>query len=94
MILSIFSIPFIPLHLPGLSFALFISFAIVLYSTSLTKVDLPDPETPVTQVNTPSGIFTFIFFKLFSEAPNISIDFPFDFLLFFGITIFFLPLKY
>ena len=34
---------------------------------------LPLPETPVTAVNTPVGIFTSMFFKLFSLAPLISI---------------------
>lgn len=65
IILSIFSNPFTPLHFPGFSFAPLISLAILLYKTSFTKVDLPEPETPVTQVNTPSGILTFISFKLF-----------------------------
>ena len=82
------------MHFPGFSFEPFISLAIVLYKTSFTKVDFPEPETPVTHVNTPNGIFTFIFFRLFSAAPSISNDFPFDFLLFFGTSIFFLPLKY
>ena len=94
IILSIFSIPFIPLHFPGFSVDLFISLLAVLYKTSFIRVDFPEPETPVTHVNTPSGILTFIFFKLFSSAPIISIDFPFDFLLFFGTKIFLLPLKY
>ena len=92
--LSIFSSPFICLHCPGLSFEPFISFAIDLYSTSFTKVLLPEPETPVTQVNTPRGNFTFTFFKLCSVAPITSIDLPFDFLLFFGTSIFLLPLRY
>lgn len=88
-----FSIPLIHLHFPGFSFEPFISFAIVLYSTSFISVDLPDPETPVIHVNTPSGIFTFTFFKLFWVAPTTSMDFPFDFLLFLGMAILFLPLK-
>jgi len=94
IILSMFSSPFTPLHLPGFSVEPFISFAIVLYKTSFTSVDFPEPETPVTHVNTPSGIFTLMFFKLFSCAPSISIDLPLDFLLFLGTAIFFLPLKY
>lgn len=68
MILSIFFKPFTPLHFPGFSLDPFNSFATVLYNTSFTKVDFPEPETPVTQVNTPSGNFTLIFFKLFSTA--------------------------
>lgn len=41
IILSMFSSPFISLHLPGFSEAPFNSFAIVLYSTSFTNVDFP-----------------------------------------------------
>jgi hypothetical protein len=37
---------------------------------SLTSVDLPEPDTPVTQVNTPSGISTSTFFRLCSRAPR------------------------
>ena len=56
------------------------------------SVDFPLPETPVTQVNVPTGIFKLTFFKLFPLAPLISINLPFfaD-LLFFGIGINFLP---
>ena len=83
------------MHFPGFSFAPFSSFAIVLYKTSFTNVDFPEPETPVTQLNTPSGNFTLIFFKLFSVAPCTSITLDFTgFLLFLGTSIFFLPLKY
>ena len=71
------------------------SLAIVLYKTSFTSVDFPEPDTPVTQLNTPSGNLTLIFFKLFSVAPCTSITFDFNaFLLFLGTGIFFLPLKY
>jgi len=93
IILSIFSIPFTSLHFPGFSFDPFKSLAIVLYNISFTRVLFPEPETPVTQVNCPSGNLIFIFFKLFSSAPFTSIDFPFDFLLFDGTFICFLPLK-
>lgn len=79
--------------MPGFSLEPFNSFATLLYRTSLISVDLPDPETPVMHVNTPSGIFTLIFFKLFCVAPNISIAFPFDFLRFSGNFILFLPLR-
>ena len=43
------------------------------YSICLTNEVLPDPLTPVTAVITPMGNFTFIPFRLFSRAPNISI---------------------
>ena len=94
IILSMFSIPFISLHFPGFSVAPFNSFAIVLYSISLTNVLFPEPDTPVTHVNTPSGNFTLIFFKLFSVAPHTSITLPFViFLRFLGTFICFLPLR-
>ena len=76
--------PFTPLHFPGFSLDPFNSFATVLYNTSFTNVDFPEPETPVTQVNTPKGNCTLIFFKLFSVAPCTSITFDFNaFLLFY-----------
>ena len=36
--------------------------------------DLPEPETPVIQVKTPTGIFAFTCCKLFSHASIISIN--------------------
>ena len=36
---------------------------------SFTSVDLPDPDTPVTETKSPSGMETSISFKLFSLAP-------------------------
>ena len=88
-------IPFIESHFPGFSFDLLISLAKYLYKISLIKVDFPEPETPVTQLNTPSGILTFICFKLCSCAPIISMHLPgAPFRLVFGTAIFFLPLKY
>ena len=39
-----------------------------LYRISLTSDDLPLPDTPVTQVMTPSGNLTVMFFKLFARA--------------------------
>jgi len=36
---------------------------------SFTKVDLPEPDTPVTATNKPNGISTSISFRLFSLAP-------------------------
>ena len=94
IILSIFSIPIISLCAPGFSFEPFICFANALYKISFTNVLFPDPETPVTHINCPSGNLTFMFFKLFWVAPFTSIALPFDFLLFSGIGICFFPLKY
>ena len=33
------------------------------------SVDFPEPDTPVTQVNKPTGISKFTFFKLLPDAP-------------------------
>ena len=42
----------------------------VRFSTWFTRLDLPEPDTPVTQVRVPKGISTSISFKLFSVAPR------------------------
>ena len=39
-----------------------------LYNVSISKVDLPPPETPVTQVNVPSGISASTFLRLLPRA--------------------------
>ena len=77
IILSILSKPLISLHFPGFTCESLSSLVIALYKTSLTSVLFPEPETPVTQLNTPKGNLTFIFFKLFSCAPITSIYLPF-----------------
>ena len=56
--------------------------------------DLPEPETPVTHTNSPSGISTSIFLRLFSEAFLITRLFPLPFRLSAGTSIFFLPERY
>ena len=61
---------------------------------SFTNVLLPDPDSPVTAVITPKGNLTFIFFKLCSLAPLISINIPLPFLRFSGNGIYFSPLRY
>jgi hypothetical protein len=43
---------------------------------SLTSVDLPDPETPVTAVRQPSGKRAVTFCRLFARAPTTVIAFP------------------
>ncbi len=40
------------------------------YSVLLTSVDLPEPDTPVTQVNSPTGIAAVTFFRLLPFAPR------------------------
>ena len=57
----------------------------------MIKDDFPDPDTPVTAVNKPTGISISILFKLLANADFISINLPFGFALFFGtfISLFF-----
>ena len=57
---------------PGRCFARCSRFATALKSTSFTSVDLPEPDTPVTEQNTPSGTFTSMFLRLCCDAPSIS----------------------
>ena len=81
------------LCLPGMVLARFSVFARCLYKISLTSELFPEPETPVTQVITPSGKSTLIFFRLFSAAPT-TFSQPVGFLRTEGTGIFFAPLKY
>ena len=74
--LSIYSNPLICFTLPASYLPLFKVLYAFLYNTSVTKEDLPDPDTPVTKTNAPKGILTLTFFKLFASAPIISIKFP------------------
>ena len=59
----------------------------------MTSELLPEPDTPVTQVMTPSGIFTSIFLRLFSCAPTI-FNQPVGFLRSSGTGIRIRPLRY
>ena len=63
------------------------------YKISLTSVLLPDPDTPVTTVSTPSGNATSIFFKLFAFAPRTVSQLPFGLRRSFGTGMNFAPLK-
>ena len=59
-----------------------------LYSVCKINVDLPLPDTPVTQVKLPKGIFKLTLFKLLPVAPVISRNLPFFAnLLFLGTSI-------
>ena len=60
----------------------------------MIREDFPEPETPVTQRNVPSGNLTSIFFRLFCLAPLTSINFPLPFLRVCGTGIFLAPLRY
>ena len=94
IILSIFSIPFISLCLPGFILDLFTLLATLLYKISFISVLFPEPETPVIHTNFPKGIFTFKFLRLFSLAFTISINSPFPSLIVSGTSIVFFPLRY
>ena len=70
-------------------------FANTLYKISLTKVDLPEPLTPVTETKTPNGTSTSMSFKLFSLAPlTVSFLFASSGRRLLGIAIDLRPLKY
>ncbi len=57
----------------GLRLLLFRRSATALYKVSLTSVDLPEPDTPVTQVISPTGIDASTFLRLLPVAPTIVI---------------------
>ena len=50
-----------------------LSFFTLRYKTSSTRLDFPEPDTPVMQTSMPSGISTSIFFRLLARAPLILI---------------------
>jgi len=62
--------------LPGTVRAPCSSFASALYRMSLTSVDLPDPDTPVTAMKQPSGNVTSTSRRLCSLAPLTVISRP------------------
>src|SRR5450830_1004778 len=76
MTLSRLASPSIESCAPGRSDAPWRTRAAALNRISLTRVDLPEPETPVTAVNSPIGKRDLIFLRLFSRAPEIVIHFP------------------
>ena len=63
---------------PGWMRALASLRAAAAYSVSMVSVDLPEPETPVTQVRRPMGISAVTFCRLFSVAPTMRIVLPFS----------------
>ncbi len=81
--LSISLKPLIFMCLPIKSLLRYNEWLSALYKVSITSVLFPDPDTPVTHVNTPIGNSTSIFFKLCSDAPLIEMD-PLAFLRFVG----------
>jgi len=61
---------------------------------SLTNVDFPDPDTPVTAMNCPSGNSTSMFCRLCSRAPRIVTQSSPGFRRISGTGIVFLPDRY
>ncbi len=55
---------------------------------------MPEPDTPVTQINNPRGKLTSIFFKLCPAAPNTVKHFSFGMRRASGTGTYFRPLKY
>ena len=68
--LSKTSIPSTPACAPGLTRARLSRFASALKTISFTSVDLPEPETPVTQMNLPTGNSTSMSLRLCCAAPR------------------------
>ncbi len=87
-------IPWISSCLPGTALARCKRAESSLATMSLIRLDLPEPDTPLTTTNWPSGISTSRFCRLFSRAPLISSDFPLLDRRFLGTAIFFSPRKY
>ncbi len=67
---SISSAPDSPLNCPGASVGLPRYLSNAGYSTSSTRLDLPEPETPVTHTRRLSGMRTSRFLRLCSQAPR------------------------
>src|SRR5262249_30067898 len=67
--LSRCSMPLIDLWSPGGCFDLYTRCISARSRMSLTSVDLPDPDTPVTATNLPSGDVTSMLRRLCSRAP-------------------------
>ena len=87
------SSPFIVSQGAGVCFAPFNRIDAVLKRVSIVNVDLPPPETPVTQTNFPKGNSALIFFKLLPVALTTEMFFPFPLLLSLGKGIANFPLK-
>ena len=64
------------------------------WRVSLTNVDLPLPDTPVTHISFPNGNSTSICFRLLPLAPLITKDLPLPSRRFSGTSIFSFPFRY
>src|SRR5687767_5860334 len=76
--------PFIALKGKGVATDLKKYLLRIWYSVSFIRVDFPLPETPVIQVNVPSGISNVTFLRLLPDAFSRTMLLPFPFLLDFG----------
>jgi hypothetical protein len=76
MTLSIASVPSTFLCRPGLERDRYTAWWRALERMSVTRVDLPDPDTPVTATSVPSGKATSIPARLCSVAPRTVIACP------------------
>ena len=92
--LSRYSMPSMRSHLPGWTFMRMRSAPRRLKSTSLTREDFPEPETPVTTVKVPRGKVTSMCRRLFSAAPMTFRNFPLPVRRSVGTGIFFFPERY
>ena len=88
---SKFSKPSIFWYFAGVCFEPLSFEAAALKSVSITKVDFPPPETPVTHINSSVGKETVTFLRLLPFAPINLISDILLFLLFCGTGILFLP---
>ncbi len=68
--LSSLPTPSIPACRPGRASVPYSSRATALWRISLTSVDLPDPDTPVTLISRPRGKATSMALRLCSAAPR------------------------
>ena len=83
-----------PSCFPALVWARISFLARALYRISTIKVDFPEPDTPVMQTNSPRGILTSIFLRLFSVAPLIFRNLPLPCRRSLGRGTIFLPERY
>src|SRR5210317_916952 len=95
MHLSIWSMPEMDAKGAGVSVvAPFNSVAAMGYRVLLINVDLPEPDTPVTQVSRPTGIFRVTSHRLLPRAPaSTSCRFGLLAVRFAGISIFLVPFR-
>ena len=59
----------------------------------MTRLDLPDPDRPVTQVKVPSGIVAVTFWRLLARAPFSTRSNPLPGRRCVGTSIFFAPVR-